>query len=193
MARKSYSEEFRHQAVDLYETTPGATLRGIVRDRTQDRRRWQAGAQPAASTQVRQLPGGRREAGDRLGDDRPSGGRERRASLPGRQADPGSRWDPSAGSQVFRGRDDLVSRFQFVEDHQDAYEVKRLCELMEVARSSYYAWRTRQPARRRRSAADAALTEQIRALHKTDPAMGSPRITASPGRGRPTGLRAGEP
>ena len=71
--------------------------------------------------------------------------------------------------------------------------VYRLCELMEVARSSYYAWRTRQPARRRRSAADAALTEQIRALHKTDPAMGSPRITASPGRGRPTGLRAGEP
>ena len=86
-----------------------------------------------------------------------------------------------------------MSRFQFVEDHQDAYEVKRLCELMEVARSSYYAWRTRQPARRRRSAADAALTEPIRALHKTDPAMGSPRITASPGRGRPTGLRAGEP
>lgn len=34
-----------------------------------------------------------------------------------------------------------MSRFQFVEDHQDTYEVKRLCELVEVARSSYYAWR----------------------------------------------------
>jgi len=32
MARKSYSEEFRRQAVDLYESTPGATLRGIAED-----------------------------------------------------------------------------------------------------------------------------------------------------------------
>ena len=32
MARKNYSEEFRRQAVDLYETTPGATLRGIAAD-----------------------------------------------------------------------------------------------------------------------------------------------------------------
>lgn len=32
MARKNYSEEFRRQAVDLYESTPGATLRGIAED-----------------------------------------------------------------------------------------------------------------------------------------------------------------
>ena len=32
MARKSYSEEFRRQAVDLYESTPGATVRGIAED-----------------------------------------------------------------------------------------------------------------------------------------------------------------
>ncbi len=32
MARKSYSDEFRRQAVDLYESTPGATLRGIAAD-----------------------------------------------------------------------------------------------------------------------------------------------------------------
>ncbi len=32
MARKSYSEEFRRQAVDLYESTPGATLREIAAD-----------------------------------------------------------------------------------------------------------------------------------------------------------------
>ena len=32
MARKHYSEEFRQQAVDLYESTPGATLRGIAED-----------------------------------------------------------------------------------------------------------------------------------------------------------------
>ncbi len=32
MARKNYSDEFRRQAVDLYESTPGATLRGIADD-----------------------------------------------------------------------------------------------------------------------------------------------------------------
>ena len=32
MARKNYSEEFRRQAVDLYETTPGATVREIADD-----------------------------------------------------------------------------------------------------------------------------------------------------------------
>ena len=32
MARKNYSTEFRRQAVDLYESTPGATVRGIAED-----------------------------------------------------------------------------------------------------------------------------------------------------------------
>ena len=32
MARKNYSDEFRRQAVDLYESTPGATVRNIADD-----------------------------------------------------------------------------------------------------------------------------------------------------------------
>lgn len=32
MARKNYSEEFRRRAVDLYESTPGATVRSIAAD-----------------------------------------------------------------------------------------------------------------------------------------------------------------
>lgn len=32
MARMNYSAEFRRQAVDLYESTPGATVRGIAED-----------------------------------------------------------------------------------------------------------------------------------------------------------------
>lgn len=32
MARKNYTEEFRRRAVDLYESTPGATLQGIAAD-----------------------------------------------------------------------------------------------------------------------------------------------------------------
>lgn len=30
MARKNHSEEFRRQAVDLFESTPGAALKGIA-------------------------------------------------------------------------------------------------------------------------------------------------------------------
>ena len=32
MALKNYTQEFRRQAVDLYRSTPGATLRGIAAD-----------------------------------------------------------------------------------------------------------------------------------------------------------------
>ena len=32
MARKNYSDEFRRQAVELYESTPGALVRGIAED-----------------------------------------------------------------------------------------------------------------------------------------------------------------
>jgi transposase len=32
MARKNYTDEFRGRAVDLFESTPGATLKGIAAD-----------------------------------------------------------------------------------------------------------------------------------------------------------------
>jgi transposase InsO family protein len=36
-----------------------------------------------------------------------------------------------------------VSRFRFVQDHRDRYPVKRLCQLVEVSRTGFYAWATR--------------------------------------------------
>lgn len=72
-----------------------------------------------------------------------------------------------------------MSRFQFVEDHRDAFGVKRLCQVLGVNRSSYYKWRTSAKTRELREAADAALADQIRAVHAdSDGAYGSPRITA---------------
>jgi transposase InsO family protein len=56
-----------------------------------------------------------------------------------------------------------VSRFRFVDDHQDTYEVKRLCELVEVSRAGYYAWQRRPPCAR--AVADGALLDEIRAIH----------------------------
>jgi transposase InsO family protein len=71
-----------------------------------------------------------------------------------------------------------VSRFQFVADHQSTFEVKRLCEVVEVARSSFYAWCKAAPARRARARADEDLAVRIRAVHAKDTACGAPRITA---------------
>ena len=31
-------------------------------------------------------------------------------------------------------------RFRFVEDHRGVYDVKRMCALVEVPRSSFYDW-----------------------------------------------------
>jgi hypothetical protein len=72
-----------------------------------------------------------------------------------------------------------VSRFQFVADHRDAFEVKRLCEIVQVARSSFYAWQDAAPRRAARAAADAELAERIRTIHDQDRTQGAPRITAA--------------
>jgi len=82
-----------------------------------------------------------------------------------------------------------VNRFQFVADHHDAFEVKRLCALVEVERSSYYAWKAAAPAREARAAADAELADRIRRIHTADNTVGAPRITAELNDGVPPGQR----
>ena len=71
-----------------------------------------------------------------------------------------------------------MTRFQFVADHQDAFEVKRLCELVEIERSSYYAWMAAAPGRTRGQLPDAELAEKIRTIHADDNTVGAPRATA---------------
>jgi transposase InsO family protein len=72
-----------------------------------------------------------------------------------------------------------VNRFQFVADHQTRYGVKRLCQLVGVARSSFYYWKATAADRAAREAADAALAVRIRAVQAAhDGTYGAPRITA---------------
>ncbi len=71
-----------------------------------------------------------------------------------------------------------MSRFQFVADHRDTFEVKRLCEVVEVNRSSFYAWDAAAESRAEQAAADEELAERIRVVHQADKAYGAPRITA---------------
>lgn len=71
-----------------------------------------------------------------------------------------------------------MSRFQFVADHRDTFEVKWLCEVVEIARSSFYAWLAGAPTRAAKATADEALTVRIKAVHDADNTYGAPRITA---------------
>lgn len=71
-----------------------------------------------------------------------------------------------------------MSRFQFVADHSDTFEVKRLCEVLGVNRSSFYAWAAAAPGRAKRAGADEQLAARIRVVHETDRAYGAPRVTA---------------
>lgn len=70
-----------------------------------------------------------------------------------------------------------MSRFQFVEDQRSTFEVKRLCEIVEIERSSYYAWRAGAEARQARAEADRQLAERIRRVHEEDNTVGAPRMT----------------
>ena len=72
-----------------------------------------------------------------------------------------------------------MNRFQFVYEHARRYGVKRLCHILGLARSSYYHWLASAPDRAAREAADQALAERIRAVHRASQGTyGAPRITA---------------
>ena len=72
-----------------------------------------------------------------------------------------------------------MSRFQFVDDHRELFNVKRLCHVLQVSRSGYYRWREAAAARAARRRADEALAERIRVIHaEFDGTYGSPRVTA---------------
>ncbi|MFE1368969.1 IS3 family transposase [Streptomyces anulatus] len=73
----------------------------------------------------------------------------------------------------------MTSRFQFVDAYRATYEVKRLCQVLDVNRSSYYKWLAGAEARVARQRADLVLAEQIREVHgESGSAYGSPRVTA---------------
>ena len=72
-----------------------------------------------------------------------------------------------------------MNRFQFVADHQSAFGVKRLCQVIGVARSSFYHWLKTTPDRQARQAAEEEMAARIRAVHADSAGTyGAPRITA---------------
>lgn len=81
-----------------------------------------------------------------------------------------------------------MSRFRAVEELRADYPVKRLCRVLEVSRSGYYAWRVRPPSARQRE--DERLTEVICRIHtESRRTYGAPRIHGQLAR---RGVRVGQ-
>jgi len=68
-----------------------------------------------------------------------------------------------------------VIRFRFVQEHQTELPVKRMCELVEVPRSSFYAWVNHMPSAR--EIADGELLVTIREIYaRSRNTYGVPRM-----------------
>lgn len=79
-------------------------------------------------------------------------------------------------------------KYQFMEEHREAYRARSLGEVLKVSRSGYYAWRTRPPSPRQKD--NEKLLGRIREVHTQSRRLyGSPRITAVL---REQGLRCGK-
>jgi len=69
-------------------------------------------------------------------------------------------------------------RYKFIREHQHEFSVQRMCRVLEVTRSGYYAWQAEKTGRRARE--NQALVEHIRTEYATSrQTYGSPRIWAA--------------
>ncbi|MFD0449078.1 IS3 family transposase [Streptomyces indonesiensis] len=69
--------------------------------------------------------------------------------------------------------------YRLIHAEKANYSIVLLCRVLHVARSSYYAWREGEAARRARQAADNALAHEITVLHiASRKTYGVPRIPA---------------
>lgn len=69
-------------------------------------------------------------------------------------------------------------RYKFIREHRDEFSVKRMCQLLDVTRSGYYAWQPEKAGPRELE--NQVLVKQIDAEYKLSrKTYGSPRIQAS--------------
>ncbi|MGW4271481.1 IS3 family transposase [Streptomyces seoulensis] len=174
MAMKHYPVEFKADAVALYRSRPGATIKSVAADlggNTETLRNWiraadsrrtgghtapRPAAQVAAEGMEAELVALRRRVREL---------EEERDIL-------------QKAAKYFAGGDALVHRFQCVADLRAEHGVKRLCRVLGIARSSFYYWPATALARAARQAADEKLTTKIAAVHAaSDGTYGVPRVT----------------
>ena len=57
-------------------------------------------------------------------------------------------------------------RFGFVDDARKTYPVKRLCEVLQLNRSSFYKWKSGAAQRKERLFSDAVLGAKVKVVFK---------------------------
>ena len=68
-------------------------------------------------------------------------------------------------------------KFKFIADHQTVFPVRRMCQVLGVSASGYYAWRRRPVSEREQ--ANLALLRRIQTIHAdSQRTYGSPRVHA---------------
>ena len=86
-------------------------------------------------------------------------------------------WQKQRPGSQRRSRIDPAAAFGFVKANQASHSVRRMCELLGVSPSGYYAWLTSSPSTRER--ADRALRDRIVDIHsRSRGTYGAPRIHA---------------
>ena len=66
-------------------------------------------------------------------------------------------------------------KFQFISEHRETFKVGRMCKMLEVSLSGYYAWRKRPESRRSRE--NRVLEDKIRLIHaESHRIYGAPKI-----------------
>ena len=79
-------------------------------------------------------------------------------------------------------------KYQFIDRYRSAYRVGKMCRILHIGRSSYYAWKRRRTSVRDKQ--NESLVFQINLIHgKSRKTYGSPRITAQL---RASGIRCGK-
>ena len=68
-------------------------------------------------------------------------------------------------------------KYKFIDRHRSAFRVTKMCQVLEVSRSAYYAWKRRPESVTEQR--NKRLLEHIREIyHQSRRLYGSPRITA---------------
>ncbi|MGW5466301.1 IS3 family transposase [Streptomyces sp. NPDC003996] len=173
MVMKNYPPQFKADAVALYQSRPDATIRQVAAD---------LGINPETLRNWVRAAGASRPRGRRaeVPTEPPTPLEAENAALRKKVRELEEEREILRKAAKYFGRGDaLVNRFQFVADHHRRYGVKRLCAILNIARSSFYYWRRTAADRAARQAADARLAARIRAVHReSDGTYGVPRITA---------------
>ncbi|MCX5106871.1 IS3 family transposase [Streptomyces sp. NBC_00439] len=175
MGMKHYPAEFKADAVTLYRSRPGATIKSVAGDlgvNTETLRNWIRAADERRPGAHSAPPAAARTGVDDVQAELAAARKRIRELEEERDI-------LRKAARYFGDGDALVNRCQFVDDHQRRHGVKRLCDILGLSRSSFYYWRRSAAARAARQALEARLAARIRRVHQdSDGTYGAPRITA---------------